>query len=443
MSTVPRRSVLLGAAGAGAAAVGSTTASALTARAMASPSKAAPVFAFASLPDFFNGDVGDLSVLPDWDGGLNSINQAWTDAIAKCLGRVAAHQPDAVFLGGDMVEGRWNLDTDNRELFGPVRQGIDPESIAMCEAAISSAGDLYYSYHAGLFSSRGLSVYPAVGDHELLDDRSGPINDRWSPSGTTNGVPDNRYYLVEHCKDVWASHFTRRPGGTARFARRPKGTPFEWTAYAVSFADSLTLITVDMFTRQPGGVRLGVFGSQLRWLTAEIRRAKRQGHTVVVQGHVPVLTPARWLLSGRLHVPEGRSSAIYRVLEREGVDLFLCGEVHDSTALQRGRGSLVQISHGCIFRYAFSFLIGRLYPDHRLVLDLYEMPVLRASREHLMWSTDARKRQRTYIEYGDPVHRGRLVQRHRQVLKRTAKLGTYHRLHDIYALRNHLGTVMF
>jgi hypothetical protein len=401
-----------------------------------------PVVTFVSMPDFFNGDVADLRGLPTWDGGLNSVNDSWHAAIDRCLGAVQAHQPDAVFLTGDMVEGRWNMDTDNRQLFGEVSQGVDPESLAMCRAAITTAGEVYYPFGADLFASRGLRLFPAVGDHEILDDRPGRLNDRWSPLGyIKNGIPDNRYYLVDHCKSVWADHFTR-PGGAARFARRPIGTAAEYSAYAVSFHDALTLITVDVFTRQDSGVRLGVFGAQLAWLRREIRHAKSRGHTVVVQGHIPIMSPNRWLASGRLRVPEAGDSTLYRMLEREGVDLYLCGEVHDSTVWQQSRRAPVQVSHGCIFRYGFSYLVGRLFPDHRLVLDLYEVPLLEASVDHDVWASDAGKSQRSFLDYGDPVHRGRLVQRHREVLTRTEKLGHYDRQHDPYRLRGHLGTVL-
>lgn len=443
MSSLSRRRVLQTLGGTGLAAVAGTVATGLAPAGSATPdarSVGDPVVTFVSMPDFFNGDVADLSVLPTWHGGRNSVNRSWLDAIDRCLGAVADHRPDAVFLAGDMVEGRWNIDSDNRQMFGPVSQRIDHESIAQCKAAISVAGQLHYSYAADLFSSRGLPLYPAIGDHEILDDRSGPLNERWSPSGFHQGLPDNRYYLVDHSKAVWAEHFTR-PGGVPRFSRRPRGSASEFSAYAVSFGDALTLITVDTFLRHRGGVRLGVFHAQLRWLRDEIRHAKRRGHTVVVQGHIPIMWPNRWLHSGRLRVPEGRASALYQVLEREGADLYLCGEVHDSTVTQHRRHSPVQISHGCIFRYGFSYLVGRLYPDHRLVLDLYESPVVEASRERGLWSSDATKCQRTFIEYGAPVHRGRLVQHHREIRERTAKLGPYHPDHDRYELRGHLGTV--
>jgi hypothetical protein len=403
-----------------------------------------PVFTFASLPDFFNGDVADLRVLPSWDGGANSVNQYWLEAIDHCLGAVAAHRPNAVFVAGDAVEGRWNIDSDGRELFGPVHQRTDRESLAMCRRAITTAGNVHYDFYAGLFASRGLRLYPAVGDHELLDDRPGHLNDRWSPSGFHDGVPDNRYYLVDHSKKVWASHFTRRPDGDPRYQRRPIGTGAEWTAYAVSFADALTLITVDMFAIQREGVRLGVFHGQRHWLVQEIRRAKRRGHVVVVQGHIPVMWPTRNFHSGRLRVPEGRDSSFYRTLDREGVDLFLCGEVHDSTAIQHGRRGPLQISHGCIFRQAFPFLVGRLYENGKLVLDLYEVLIKEASAETGLWSTDASRHQRTYIEYGSPHHRGRIVLRDHEVRKATGKLGAYHPRQDplSFEVPGNLGTTI-
>jgi hypothetical protein len=183
-----------------------------------------------------------------------------------------------------------------------------------------------------------------------------------------------------------------------------------------------------------------VFGAHLDWLTREIRRAKQRGHLVVVQGHVPTMMPTRFLDSGLLHVPEQRASSFYRTLDREGVDLFLCGEVHDATVQQHRTGGPVQVSHGCIFRYGFSYLVGRVYPGGRVVLDLYEIPLLRASRATDLWSCDASRHQRSFLEYGEPAHRGRLVQRDRAVSRRTQKLGSYDPSADPWALADHLVT---
>lgn len=431
-----RRSLLRGGAGvAGAALAGGWGAGrgAAAAPALGVPGPALPggagsdvVATVVSTPDFFNGDVGDLSVLPTWDGGPNSLNDSWRTATATCLDQVAAHAPDAVLVAGDLVEGRWNLDTEDRRLFGQVSQEADAESVALCRSAITAAGSVYYGHHRRLFAERGLRLLPAIGDHELLDDRTGPMDQRWSPDGSHRGEPDNRYWLVPHAKRTWADHFTRRAGGAARFAHRPVGTPQEHTAYRVSIADRLTVITVDMFDHAPDGVRLGVFGHQLAWLRAEAERARRRGHVVVVQGHVPVVGPYRSAASGGLRVPGGASSDLWRVLREERVDLFLCGEVHDTTAVQLRRGGPTQVTHGSIFRYGFTYLAVRVQANGTVVLDSFEVPLLRASRERGLWSSDTRLAQRTALEYAPTsVHTGRLVLRDRVVRRRTGELAPY------------------
>ncbi|MGZ4504257.1 MAG: metallophosphoesterase family protein [Nocardioidaceae bacterium] len=409
----------------------------------AEASTEAPAFTFVSMPDFFNGDVGDLSALPSWDGGLNSINASWEAAIDKALGAVSGHKPDAVFVAGDMVEGRWNIDSDNRRLFGAVSQGIDPLSIAQCETAISNAGRVYYGYYKNLFDQRGLTVYPCIGDHEILDDRAGALNSRWPTGGYHRGTPDNRYYLVDHAKDVWASHWTRTPTGRPRFARRPVGTPAEFTAYRVDLGTNLTLVTVDMFDRNSQGVRLGVFADQLRWLRAEITAAKRMGRVVIVQGHLPTMVPYRKWYSGDLRLPEGRRSSFYQAVTAAGADFLFTGEVHDTTVVQRGATAPVQISHGCIFRYAFNYLVGNVHRDGTVSIDYYEMPLLRASADKSIWSSDAEKRQRTELEYGDPVRRGSLVVKDHRIVKRTEKLGEYEATTDTYSYAQTSPTVLY
>jgi 3',5'-cyclic AMP phosphodiesterase CpdA len=451
-----RRTLLRSSAAAGALALGAgpLTGEALGDEALAdsvavAPSRTSPVFTFVSMPDFFNGDVGDLSGLPNWDGGLNSINGSWEAAIDKCLGAVASHGPDAVFVAGDLVEGRWNIDTDDRQLFGPVSQGIDPESLSACRTAITTAGAVYYGYYSELFASRGLRVFPALGDHEILDDRyARSVNDRWRPGGylvegSNAGRPDNRFYLVPHCKSVWADHFTRTAAGAPRFGKRPLGTAVEHTAYAKDLGPYVTLITVDTFTRTSDGVRIGVYGPQLAWLRDCIRSAKRRGRTVIVQGHVPVMAPFRSLYSGKLRVEEGRRSGFYKALDECGADFYLAGEVHDTTVIQRGASGPVQISHGSIFRYAFNYLVGHVFADGTTQVDYYEIPVISATREKNLWSADASKRQSTAIDYGEPAHRGTLVVRNRNILKRTAKLGPYEADNDPWRYAGHLETVLY
>ena len=47
--------------------------------------------------------------------------------------------------------------------------------------AITTAGNVHYDFYAELFASRGLRLYPAIGDHELLDDRPGHLNNANKP----------------------------------------------------------------------------------------------------------------------------------------------------------------------------------------------------------------------------------------------------------------------
>ena len=392
-----------------------------------------PDFTFVSMPDFFNADVADLSGLPTWDGGMNSYNQWWKLATDSCLWAVAAHDPAAVFVAGDQVEGRWNVDSDDRRIFGQVSQGTDEVSLAMCRGAITRAGQTYYSHYKKVFADRNLALYPAIGDHEILDDRSGPLDQRWSPSGTHKGSPDNRYYLVDHAKSVWADHFTRTPAGEPVHRRRPVGTQQELTAYSVDFAGVLTLITVDVFHRTESGVRLGVFHGQLDWLKKEVRRAKRKGHVVAVQGHVPAIGPYRVFASGNLHIPEGERSEFWQALKRTGADFYLCGEVHDATVVQPGSREPVQISHGCTYRHGFSYLVGRVWEGGRVEIEYHELPQVSQSKELGIWATDGAKLAPRRVSYTLPAVRGRLEWENGVVLSRTEKLGPYDPDNDPYA----------
>ena len=392
-----------------------------------------PDFTFVSMPDFLNADVADLSGLPTWDGGMNSHNQWWQLAIDSCLWAVGSHNPDAVFVAGDQVEGRWNIDTDDRRIFGQVSQGTDEVSLAMCRSAITQAGSVYYSEYKRLFAERGMPLYPALGDHEILDDRSGRRNDRWSPKGTHKGRPDNRYYLVDHAKSVWADHFTRTPEGAPVHRKRPKGSQHEFTAYAESFADVFTLITVDVFHRHERGVRLGVFDDQLRWMKKQIRKAKKKGHVVAVQGHIPALGPYRVFASGNLHMPEAEKSPFWRAMKRTGADFYLCGEVHDATAIQQGSRQPVQVSHGCTYRYGFAYLVGKVWDGGRVTLEYYELPQVSQSEELGIWATDHAKLAPNRISYTMPQLRGQLEWHKGVVLSRTEKLGVYDPDNDPYA----------
>ena len=64
----------------------------------------------------------------------------------------------------------------------------------------------------------------------------------------------------------------------------------------------------------------------------------------IVQGHVPILEPVRSRGSSDLRYPGGTSSALWKMFEKYGVDLYLAGEVHDTTASTSD--GIVQLAHG-------------------------------------------------------------------------------------------------
>lgn len=333
------------------------------------PAGGPELFRFVSIPDFLNLDIADagsgpVGSLPD---GTNSINRSWRKAVGVVLDQVKAEEPQAVLVAGDLVGGHWGQDESGSGVFGPV--GSD----AQRRAAIARAGELYYGQWARFFADRDLTVFPAVGDHDIGDNP-------W-PAGSfeERAVPTYR--------QVFARHFTLTPSGDPRFAARPVGTPQADTAYAVRFGDTL-LVTVDVFSDGPDGVTQTVEGGQLKWLDSVLTSARRDGvEHIIVQGHTPVLGAVRDRHSSGLTLEGGADSPFWKVLRRHQVDLYLCGEVHDMTTLVDGP---VQVCHGALLSHGESnYLLGRVYAD-RIELELKEFSG-GSDWSTRLWSTSSRR----------------------------------------------------
>jgi hypothetical protein len=96
---------------------------------------------------------------------------------------------------------------------------------------------------------------------------------------------------------------------------------------------------------------------------------------IIVQGHVPVLTPVRTRGSSSLHLQYGGASPFWQLLKKYGVDLYLNGEVHSFTAIQLEDHEPVQISHGGLFAHGTTdYVVGRIYADGRITIDARSMP---------------------------------------------------------------------
>lgn len=356
-----------------------------------------PVLTFVSAPDLLNGDVAD--VRPSrrgrgWErGDPNSWNADYEAAVRTVFGSIASHDPDAVLVAGDLVEGHWGIDVDRTGIFGPV------DTFKQRRRAVRRAGNTYYGAWKSYFATAGVdpsTVYPAVGDHEVGDNP-------W-PAGSF------KHRAVGTFKSVWRRHFTRAAGGGQRFPMRPRGTRHENTAYARWLGPDVLLVTVDVFHRTPRGVVTTVQGGQLRWLKKLVGRVPAD-KTVIVQGHTPAIGPVRSRASSRLFLRGGEENPFWRFINDSGnVDFYFAGEVHAHTARQTGQGSTVQVTHGGLFTVnGTSYVVGRVFADGRTTLDSYDFRVTRDDPALELWQTSM-KRPVEHLSYeAAAVHRGGLT----------------------------------
>lgn len=340
----------------------------------------APRYTFIAAPDFLNQDVGDVRRLPTWRPGLpNSWTPELQQGIDRFLDEIEARDPGAVLVAGDLVEGHWGRDDERTGLFGPTR--TERQKVR----ALRRAADFYYGIYARRFTQRGLTLHAAVGDHDIGDNPWGSVT-AWSRFKRRNlGV----------FKDEFAQHFTRTHG-RPKYRNRPVGSPWADTAYATRLDKEVLLVTLDEFHRTRRNVRFEVVGAQLRWLRATLKQARRDGiEWVIVQGHNPILWPVRSRFSSDGHMIGGARSRLWRTMARYGADLYLNGEVHDTT-LRRNRG-LTQISTGgLVYNGQATYLTAEVYGG-RLDLEVHEF-LGDAPPSPLLWQTSG-PRTRSLPEY--------------------------------------------
>ncbi|MGA8848171.1 MAG: metallophosphoesterase [Nocardioides sp.] len=310
-----------------------------------------PDLRLLSSPDFLNNDVGDLAEGPgSWSEQdpltrtINSTNAAYETALDTILDDWQDLDPAGVLVAGDLVDGRWGYDDHDSGNFGPV------DTRAERRAAVRRAARTYYPQWKQRFTDRGLAVFPAMGDHEYGDDP-------W---------PRRKRLLAEDFKAEFAREFTTNAAGRPLLADHPRG-PARLTAYAGRPSPDVQVVTLDVFDITPARAKIRVDRQQMRWLRDVLRKARRDDvRWVIVQAHTPILYPVRTRASSRLHYPRGEDSKLWKVFKRFGVDLYLAGEVHDTTAVQSD--GIVQISHGGIFHYSLTTaLLLDFYGDHLYV----------------------------------------------------------------------------
>ena len=362
-----------------------------------------------SSPDFLNADIADLRRGPgSWNPrrSANSTSPAYERAIDRVLDDWRQQQPDAVLVAGDLVDGRWGRDSHHTGNFGPVG------SPAQRATATRLAAATYYPQYLQRFREHGLDLYPAAGDHEYGDNP-------WTVS---------KRRLAPVFQQQFARYFTRTPSGHPRFRDHPTGV-HSGTAYAFRPAPDVQVVTIDPFDIAPDHARIRVDRQQLRWLVRVLRGAQEDGvRWTIVQGHVPILEPVRSRGSSELHYPGGSRSRLWRVFRAYGVDVYLCGEVHDVTATSQD--GILQLAHGGAFQFGLTTYALLDVHDDRLdiTLDDYAVKVRDAGDRSRLWET-VRSGLKKWIRVDrDPVTIGTLtLDTTGQVTRRTGILLSYSR----------------
>jgi len=273
---------------------------------------AEPSWTFVSMPDFLNVDT-------------EYPQAGWEDALGYILDAVKAENPDFVLVAGDLLMGRW-----------------------WSEADIEKYAAIYYPAWIGRMRAHGLKFYAAIGDHELGD----------------NPWPAAKAKLVPLFKRKFREYLKMPLNGPEHM----KGT-----AYYVRHRNTL-IVSVDVFEKgrgKQGEITAQVTGRQLAWL-ARVLEENRSADHVVVMGHTPVLGPVTQWSSSGLMLTGGRDSPLWRLLKKHQADLYLCGEVHAITCIERD--GVQQIAHGGLIGYntRTNYLLGRVFPD-RIELELKEI----------------------------------------------------------------------
>jgi len=272
------------------------------------------VWRFVSIPDFLNNDVAYPE--PKWDQALDYVLRA-----------IKEEKPDFVVVAGDLVMGHWSKSKEYLE---------------------NKAG-VYYPAWIKRMQAYGLNFYAAVGDHELGDDP-------WE---------GKKKLLVPFYEDVFR-----------KYLRMPENGPehMQGLAFSVLHKDML-IIVVDVFEKDNNGnVNIGVSGEQLAWVKETLEKNKNVKQVVFV-GHVPILPGWTARSSSQLSIKSGAKSDLWQTFEKYGVDLYLCGEVHD-ISIQR-KGNVHQIVHGSQPSNVpeFNYLLVTVFPD-RMELELKQIETI-------------------------------------------------------------------
>ncbi|MEM7474259.1 MAG: metallophosphoesterase [Planctomycetota bacterium] len=277
----------------------------------ASQGRAQEEIRFTSVPDIFN-----------WN--ISNPQPGWEDTLDWFFNRLQKEGPDFTLNAGDIMDARWWNDGEQ------VRRKTQE----------------YWTGFKKRFDDRGMTVYVAPGDHEYGDDgglKIGPIARVFGEQFTKlMGMPRNGP----------ANHL-----GRSFFVRQ----------------GNLLIITLDTFEDQGDRFGYTVGQEQLDWLETTFE-SNADAEFIIVQGHLPIVGPVRSKNSSASMLQDGAKSALWKMMVKHGVDVYLCGEHHRITVKQRD--GIWQIVHGALWgtQTDLNYLRGTVRPGE-MTLELVEFDV--------------------------------------------------------------------
>jgi hypothetical protein len=282
---------------------------------------------FCSIPDFLNFDI-------------EYPQDGWEDALGFILESIKKEDPAFVMVAGDLVMGHW----------GPTKEEV------------MKWADIYYPQWTERWADHGLTVYAALGDHEIGD----------------NPWRGRRTELVPYYKKAFREHLQMPLNGPEHM----KGTAFYWVHKNALF------VAVDVFEKgksSQGDIAAGVTGKQLEWFEAVLGKYRAQVDHIVVMGHTPVLRPVRTFSSSGMLTEKGRDSDFWQTMAKYNVDLYICGEVHAVTCTQKN--GIQQVAHGGLLGRTTkpNYMLVTVHAD-RLELEIKEIELINGTGR--LWQKD-------------------------------------------------------
>ena len=116
-------------------------------------------------------------------------------------------------------------------------------------------------------------------------------------------------------------------------------------------------------------------GKQLEWFEKVVSEHRAKVDHIVVMGHTPVLRPVRSFSSSGMLTVKGRDSVFWQTMVKYEVDLYLCGEVHAVTCIQKD--GIQQVAHGGLLGRTDkpNYMVITVSKD-RLHLDIKEIDLI-------------------------------------------------------------------